>query len=547
MEGKIKAIEGIYPVTVLEAVKVGDGTSKSLKDILNKNTNIGYGQYIEKVKDATVNLFNKETVTKWGYYDVNNNGAWFEDANMWTSDFIPIKPSTKYIRSTQNGILETFYTKDKVFISGSRSGTFTTPSNAYYMRMAVMVSKLDTEMLVEGEILPEQYIPCIPTDVYKIPSLSFEVELSKETVTEDALSPDLKDEIIKSDLERFEKALPKVHLQIETYTEGANEPYHPSVVKFDTAWNGYRYWMAYTPMPNEPNENPCICASNDLIKWETPDGLINPIDKPHDYTTNSASGYWSDTHLVYNSNTNKLECWYRGVGASGVGENNICRKTTTNGTVWSDREVLFTFSTGSYVSPSIIFEDNKYKIWFCRPNERYESSDGTNWSKTGSYSFFPINYNFWHQDIIKTDVGYELVGMETVGSNTRIIHFTSTDGIKFKFGKEIVKVLDNNKYGIKGFYKPCLVKDNGIYYLFLSINWSNGTNGMSLSISDKLNDITALKGINQDYIPYMTRYSKKGKSAFEGQTVFDTELNKMVYCKKGGRNAVWVDFNGNTV
>ena len=70
---------------------------------------------------------------------------------------------------------------------------------------------------------------------------------------------------------------------------------------------------------------------------------------------------------------------------------------------------------------------------------------------------------------------------------------------------------------------------------------------MSLSISDKLNDITALKGINQDYIPYMTRYSKKGKSAFEGQTVFDTELNKMVYCKKGGRNAVWVDFNGNNV
>ena len=134
-----------------------------------------------------------------------------------------------------------------------------------------------------------------------------------------------------------------------------------------------------------------------------------------------------------------------------------------------------------------------------------------------------------------------------MGSNTRIIHFTSTDGIKFRNGKEIVKVLDNNKYGIKGFYKPALVKENGIYYLFLSINWTNGTNGMSLAISDKLNDITSIKGIDQNYIPYMSKYTRKGLSGFEGQIVFDTELNKMLYCKKGGRKAVWVDFNGNNV
>ena len=29
---------------------------------------------------------------------------------------------------------------------------------------------------------------------------------------------------------------------------------------------------------------------------------------------------------LYNPNTNTLECWYRGVGASATGENNICRK-----------------------------------------------------------------------------------------------------------------------------------------------------------------------------------------------------------------------------
>ena len=360
------------------------------------------------------------------------------------------------------------------------------------------------------------------------------------------LNEELYSEIKISDTERFEKALPKVPLQIETYKNGANEPYHPSIVKFDTAWNGYKYWMAYTPFPSEAEENPCICASNDLIKWETPAGLINPLDKPHDYDT-GATGYWSDTNLLYNPDTDRLECFYRGIGASATGENNICRKTSSDGITWSDRETIFTFTGGSYVSQSVIYENGKYTMYFCRPSEIYESTNGINWSKTGSYSFFPTNYNFWHQDIIKTDIGYELVGMESVGSNTRIIHFTSTDGIIFKNGKEIVKVLDNNKYGIKGFYKPALVKENGIYYLFLSINWTNGTNGMSLAISDKLNDITSIKGIDQNYIPYMSKYTRKGLSGFEGQIVFDTELNKMVYCKQGGRKAVWVDFNGNNV
>lgn len=556
--GKIQIIEGVYPVTVLDAVKLGDGTNKTLRDKLfdiensSGGGNIGgdttvdgadYSKYIKKIKYKTINLFNKDNIEINGYYDLNNNGAWYDDANMVASDYIQILPSTRYTRSSTSGILETFYTKDKVFINGVRNGSFTTPSNAYYMRMAVKKSTLETEMLVEGSTLPSEYIPCVPTDVYKIPSESFEIELNRESVMEKNLSQELKEKILISDLERFENALPKVPLHIETYYHGANEPYHPSIVKFDTPWNGYKYWMAYTPFPDEPNENPCICASNNLIKWETPTGLNNPIDTPLNYNNTTADGYWSDTHLVYNPNTNKLECWYRGVGATETNQNNIVRKTTSNGINWSEREILFTFASG-YVSPSIIFEDNKYKIWFCRPMERYESVDGTNWTKISNYSLFPIAYNFWHQDIVKTDVGYEMVGMESVGSNTRIIHLISEDGIKFKNGKEVLKVLDNNRYDIKGFYKPCLVKENGIYYLFSSLNYVNGMNGISLSIANKLNDITSIQGINKNDIPYMSSYTRKSKSGFEGQIIYDTALNKMIYCKKGGRNAVWVDFMG---
>lgn len=51
------------------------------------------------------------------------------------------------------------------------------------------------------------------------------------------------------------------------------------MIAFPEPWNGYRYWMAYTPYPyaNGSEENPSICASNDMLYWETPEGLANPI------------------------------------------------------------------------------------------------------------------------------------------------------------------------------------------------------------------------------------------------------------------------------
>ena len=36
MKGEIKAIDGIYPITVMNAVKVGDGTSKNLTEYLQQ-------------------------------------------------------------------------------------------------------------------------------------------------------------------------------------------------------------------------------------------------------------------------------------------------------------------------------------------------------------------------------------------------------------------------------------------------------------------------------------------------------------------------------
>lgn len=69
----------------------------------------------------------------------------------------------------------------------------------------------------------------------------------------------------------------ELRLNIETYYGGKNQPTHPSVVSFEKAWNGYKYWMAYSPFPNGngDEENPCIAVSNDLLYWDIPQGFLN--------------------------------------------------------------------------------------------------------------------------------------------------------------------------------------------------------------------------------------------------------------------------------
>ena len=97
--------------------------------------------------------------------------------------------------------------------------------------------------------------------------------------------------------------------------DGLNQPYHPSVLYFEEGWCGYKYWMAYTPFPigalpyRDRWEYPCICVSNDGVSWKDANN-DQPLD---DLTRNQIEDkdYFSDTHLVYNQEKNRIECYYR--------------------------------------------------------------------------------------------------------------------------------------------------------------------------------------------------------------------------------------------
>ena len=55
---------------------------------------------------------------------------------------------------------------------------------------------------------------------------------------------------------------------------GDDQAFHPKVLNFEKPWNGYRYWMAYTPYPgaDQRKENPHVCVSNDRIHWKPFEG-----------------------------------------------------------------------------------------------------------------------------------------------------------------------------------------------------------------------------------------------------------------------------------
>lgn len=134
------------------------------------------------------------------------------------------------------------------------------------------------------------------------------------------------------------------------------EAIHPKAVCFHYPWNGYRYWLSFSPYPkaDDAKENPHILASNDLKNWIEPDGFKNPLDNtPPNYE--HAVVYNSDPELFYNEDTGELECWWRFVDDSEGKSVVIYRRCSSDGIHWTEKEVMISGDRveQDYVSLSI--------------------------------------------------------------------------------------------------------------------------------------------------------------------------------------------------
>ncbi|RBP17810.1 MULTISPECIES: BppU family phage baseplate upper protein [Bacillus] len=264
-------------------------------------------------------------------------------------------------------------------------------------------------------------------------------------------------------------------LIIATY-DGLNQTTHPKVVYFENGWSGWKYWMAHTPYPNSIDryENPSISVSNDGTNWVNPSGIVNPIDQPTEAEITDKY-HMSDTHLLLVNGY--LECWYR-FNKNGVTDQ-IMRKKSSDGINWSEREVMYTLSGNNMaLSPAIVFDENKYKMWYVTGNfeiKYTESPDGKTWGNiqsvtinTGSKSYRP-----WHLDVIKYGTNYEMLlnagdaSLPLANDRKELLHGVSNNPTNFS----LVSIMNptpanSGKWDNYYLYRSCLVKIGSYYKIY---------------------------------------------------------------------------------
>ena len=287
---------------------------------------------------------------------------------------------------------------------------------------------------------------------------------------------------------------------------GDNQAYHPKVLAFKDKWNGYKYWITFSPFPygNEKYENPHIMASNDLINWEEPAGFKNPVeDTPSNYKAKAV--YNSDPHIVYNNDTNKLELYWRYV--NDVDDLVIIyRKTTTDGVNWSEKEEILKAnrSKKDYISPAIIYEKGQYKMWYVDKKNvlKYiESNDGYNYKNEQIIKLkYPLAVlKTWHLDVIKTEKGYEMITVAYVNFKDRnsmnLYYFNSKNNKDWSNGIVILRPSlvswDNS-----GIYRSSFIYEDGVYYVFYSGVSSYKERGIAMSYGEHIENLI---GSNIEY------------------------------------------------
>ena len=300
--------------------------------------------------------------------------------------------------------------------------------------------------------------------------------------------------------ENYHNAAQKLELK-SAY--GDNDAFHPKVLNFNEKWNGYKYWMVFSPYPrgNDGKENPHIKVSNDLIHWTEPDGFENPLEgRPSNYRM--GVNYNSDPHLVYNYDTDTLECYYRYVNDSND-KVIIYRKITKDGVNWSKKEEIISArrSRKDYLSPAIIYEDGIYKMWSVDTDRKVkymESVDGYKYSneRTINLKYQLSTLKNWHLDVIHTDKGYEMIVVAYTSWEDRLsmnlYYFKSKDNINYGEGITILRP-SINSWDNKGIYRSSLMYEDGIYYVFYSAMSRKMERGVGIAYGKEINN---LKGLN---------------------------------------------------
>jgi hypothetical protein len=157
---------------------------------------------------------------------------------------------------------------------------------------------------------------------------------------------------------------------------------HPDVVYFSTPKDGYKFWMIYTPYPDNAQEHPCVVRSNDGYVW-TEEGINNPVIRSS-YSWNS--DHEADPDWLYVPEYGKwFIIW------------TVCPSLTVGNTAfgYSDDGIHWNFDWNQgadpilvygHGNPAMVFKDGTFQV--C-----YESQGASQFRNTISYFTFQWDNN----------------------------------------------------------------------------------------------------------------------------------------------------------
>ena len=269
------------------------------------------------------------------------------------------------------------------------------------------------------------------------------------------------------------KANSKEPLNIKTY-DGHDQPMHPDIVYIDKGFNGYKYWMAYTPYPNmnDDFENPCIGASNDGINWDTPKSIRNPIVLPPDDM--EEGGHFSDTDIVYDNGNLYVYFVYNKMGV--LGPSRFYRVASKDGINWSKAELVYKCTAPNPISgysPGVIKGKAGYKMWYTSEGNTLSmisSKDGKEWSDYKKCNINIDGWTVWHVNVIETDLGYEglMCATDKKIKNRALFYIKSSDGINWESSSEPIIYPTKSGWDSSEIYRSTFLKQNGVYRVWYS-------------------------------------------------------------------------------
>ena len=186
---------------------------------------------------------------------------------------------------------------------------------------------------------------------------------------------------------------------------GDTQGTHPDVIDFGASgWQGYRYWMAWTPHTdgNTANENPSITVSDDGTTWTVPPGLTNPVIPP----SGTGGVYNSDPDLTFVDGI--LYMMYRVSNQAGNPEA-LYVVQSIDGVNWSAPVEVLRGAGTMIVSPAIVHRDGVYHMWsIASITPRWRTEYRTAPSIYGPWSaptecVMPMpdpKIDMWHVDVI---------------------------------------------------------------------------------------------------------------------------------------------------